>query len=70
MKFSIGQSVTVRSDAAGAVRQIAGWVGTVARLRVSDDGAMVRMPNDLPGELRRYDPRLVLLFPEDVEDGK
>lgn len=53
IKFSLGQTVKVRRDVQGERRHIAGWTGTVTRLRIADDGAMVRMDADLPDELRR-----------------
>jgi hypothetical protein len=53
--------------------QLRGKVGKVVRLRRADEGAWVRMDDDLPVELRRFsDDRKndLLLFPEECEAAK
>jgi hypothetical protein len=51
-----------------------GRIGTVARLRMADDGAWVQMDNDLPADLCAFpDPadelhRHIVLYPEQCQE--
>ena len=51
---------------------VCGFTGTVHRRRIGDDGAWVRMDQDLPDSCRTFpadDPRCrdIMLYPEDCE---
>lgn len=67
--FRQGQQVRVR-ECNSVARDLGGRTGTVHRLRFADDGAWVRMHEDLPDRHRSFmrgddRERDILLFPDD-----
>lgn len=72
-RFRDGQQVRIR-ECNTVPRELAGRTGVVRRLRRADDGAWVRMHDDLPARHRRFSPgddreNDILLYPEDCEDA-
>ena len=68
--FALRQRVQVLPDGTA----LDGRIGTVVRLRISDDGAWVQMDNDLPADLCSFpDPadnrhRNIMLYPEQCQE--
>jgi hypothetical protein len=71
LRFMNGQRVQINNPSPDHNR-IEGWVGTVARLRKTDDAAWVKMARDLPRNLQSFPAdddwhRHIILWPDECK---